>query len=113
MTPHQPELTVGVDVVATYRIGIMHLMAPCRIMYVTDTAGSFGFAYGTLPGHAESGEESFHVHMDEAAQVRFEVAFFARLVDPLARVGSPVAWAVQRHVTRRYLKGVTRFVDDR
>jgi len=30
----------------------------------TGTAGSFGFAYGTLTNHAEHGEESFEVALD-------------------------------------------------
>jgi Domain of unknown function (DUF1990) len=36
--------------------------APCRVVCVVDEAGptsKFGFAYGTLPGHVESGEERF------------------------------------------------------
>ena len=36
----------------------------CRIVYAVDEAGPvsrFGFAYGTLPGNAESGEERFLV----------------------------------------------------
>ncbi len=36
----------------------------CRIVYVVNEVGlvaKFGFAYGTLPGHVESGEERFQV----------------------------------------------------
>ena len=40
---------------------------PCRIAYVLEEGGrveKFGFAYGTLPGHAEIGEERFSVEFD-------------------------------------------------
>ena len=35
------------------------LQAPCRVVYVIDEPDIRGFAYGTLPGHPESGEERF------------------------------------------------------
>jgi uncharacterized protein (UPF0548 family) len=35
--------------------------APCRVIYVVDQADQFGFAYGTLPGHPETGEVAFMV----------------------------------------------------
>ena len=38
-----------------------------RVVYLVDEDGPvprFGFAYGTLPGHAESGEERFLVEWD-------------------------------------------------
>ena len=37
------------------------IVAPCRVVYVTTEPGQFGFAYGTLQGHPEHGEEAFHV----------------------------------------------------
>ncbi len=40
---------------------------PCRIAYVLEERGrveKFRFAYGTLPGHAEIGEERFSVEFD-------------------------------------------------
>ena len=48
---------------------IVHLgpvRAPCRVVYVVDEPDRRGFAYGTLPGHAESGEERFVVRYDPA-----------------------------------------------
>src|SRR5258705_3252907 len=48
---------------------IVHLgpvRAPCRGVYVVDEPDRRGFAYGTLPGHAESGEEQFVLPYDAA-----------------------------------------------
>ncbi|PLS85676.1 MAG: DUF1990 domain-containing protein, partial [Actinobacteria bacterium] len=46
---------------------------PARIIYVVEEGGDaverFGFAYGTLPGHAERGEERFLIewsHQDDS-----------------------------------------------
>jgi len=61
-----PERTIKagtVVAVLAHTIGLWWLSA-CRIVCVVDEPGSlqrFGFAYGTLPDHAETGEESFLV----------------------------------------------------
>ena len=53
-------------------IGLWWLNA-CRIVYVVDESGpisKFGFAYGTLPGHVESGEERFLIEWDRGDEQR-------------------------------------------
>jgi uncharacterized protein (UPF0548 family) len=61
--PSAPIL-VGTDVaVSAHHLGFYSLNA-CRIVYVVDEDNiekRFGFAYGTLAEHAESGEERFTV----------------------------------------------------
>ena len=49
--------------VAVLRLGLgpLSFAAPVRVVYVIDEPGRKGFAYGTLPGHPESGEEAFMV----------------------------------------------------
>lgn len=39
--------------------GILTPNAPCQVVYVLDEPDRQGFAYGTLPGQPESGEEAF------------------------------------------------------
>jgi len=39
--------------------GRIRIGAPCRVVSLTDEPGRRGFAYGTLPGHPERGEEAF------------------------------------------------------
>jgi len=48
----------GATVVVTLGTGLASIGAPCRIIAVVDEPARFGFAYGTLPGHPEQGEES-------------------------------------------------------
>ncbi len=59
------------DVAAVGSEVIVHLgpvRVPCRVVYVVDEPDRRGFAYGTLPGHAESGEELFLVRYDPATE---------------------------------------------
>ena len=65
--------------------------APCRVVYVVTEPDKVGFAYGTLPGHPEVGEAAFTVVRDGKGEVVFVVTSFSRTVDPLARLGAPVA----------------------
>lgn len=81
--------------------------APCRVVYVVDEPDCRGFAYGTLPGHAESGEERFAVRYEPGSDsVYAEVVAFSRHGTWWSRLGGPVARAVQRVVTKRYLHAV-------
>ncbi|MGV0805097.1 DUF1990 domain-containing protein [Mycolicibacterium setense] len=81
--------------------------APCRVVYVLDEADRKGFAYGTLAGHSESGEELFSVRYDPATeQVHAEVVAFSRPATWWSRLGGPVTRLLQRVVTRRYLTGI-------
>jgi uncharacterized protein (UPF0548 family) len=81
--------------------------APCRVVYVVDETDRRGFAYGTLPGHAESGEERFVVGYRPATdEVYAEVAAFSRHATWWSRVGSPVTSVLQRVVTNRYLRAL-------
>ncbi|OBI72819.1 DUF1990 family protein [Mycobacterium sp. E740] len=83
------------------------IAAPCRVVYVVDEADRRGFAYGTLPGHAESGEELFLVTFDAASeQVSAVVTAFSRHATWWSRLGSPVTSLVQRVVTERYLRAL-------
>jgi uncharacterized protein (UPF0548 family) len=89
---------------------IVHLgpvRAPCRVVYVVDEPDRRGFAYGTLPGHAESGEERFVVRHDTTTdEVYAEVVAFSRHATWWSRLGSPVTSAIQWLVTDRYLRAL-------
>lgn len=83
------------------------LPAPCRVVYVVDEADRRGFAYGTLPGHPESGEELFSVRYDPVDDAVYaEVRAFSRPATWWSRLGAPVASAAQRVITARYLRAV-------
>jgi uncharacterized protein (UPF0548 family) len=85
-------------------VGFGPLRAPCRVVYVVDEPDRRGFAYGTLPGHAESGEELFAVRYDPATDEVFaEVTAFSRHATWWSRLGAPATSLAQRFVTKRYL----------
>jgi len=89
-TPIAPGAVVAVRV---WTVGFWSLHA-CRIIYVVDDSGPvmrFGFGYGTLPGHAEAGEERFLVEWDRATdEVFYDVCAFFRPRHPLVRIGWPI-----------------------
>ena len=60
------------------RAGPFVLVIPCRIVYVVDQERCFGFAYGTLPGHPESGEERFVVEETEGGEALLRMTAFSR-----------------------------------
>jgi len=94
---------VGTDVLG--RLGPFR--APCRVVYVVDEPNRRGFAYGSLPGHAVSGEEMFGVRYDPADDAVYsEVVAFSRPATWWSRLGSPVLALAQRVVTGRYLDAV-------
>ena len=77
---------------------------PCRVVYTVEEEDCRGFAYGTLPGHPEQGEEVFLVTMSADGEVRFQIRAFSRAASMLARCGGPLTRQVQRYVTDRYVR---------
>jgi len=99
---------------ATYlnikRVGPMHVLAPVRIVYVVDEPHRFGWAYGTLPGHPEEGEERFVVTRTEEGVTDFDITAFSRPAELLARLLGPVTRVMQKSTTRGYLRGLEQYV---
>jgi uncharacterized protein (UPF0548 family) len=104
--PVEPDATI----IAVTTIGPVRVLVPCRIVAVFKDSDSFGLAYGTLPGHPESGEESFVVERRGGATF-FTVSAFSKPVDPLARLAGPLGRVVQRSITRRYVNALRRYVE--
>jgi uncharacterized protein (UPF0548 family) len=71
-----------------------------RIVYVIDEPRRFGFAYGTLAEHAESGEEWFGVEQRDDDSVWYEVRAFSREKHILAKIGCPFTRSLQRKFRR-------------
>ena len=94
--------------VAVIRLGVGNLSvnAPVRVVYVIDEPQRQGFAYGTLPGHPECGEEAFVVERGEGGAVTFTITAFSRASTLLTRLGGPVSRIIQSRVTNRYLRAV-------
>jgi uncharacterized protein (UPF0548 family) len=71
----------------------------CRIVYTlneTAPVRRFGFAYGTLPGHVECGEERFSVEMPADGTVWYDLRAFSRPRYWPVRLAKPLARGLQR-----------------
>jgi uncharacterized protein (UPF0548 family) len=84
------------------------LQFPCRVVYTVTEPDRQGFAYGTLPGHPEQGEEAFLVTIIDGADVHFHIRAFSRAATLPARLGGPLTRLVQRNATDRYVKAAAR-----
>jgi uncharacterized protein (UPF0548 family) len=91
-----PRAAPGVTLRAGLGIGPLRLWVPCEVVWVVDTGERTGFGYGTLPGHPESGEESFVVTREADGTVWFTVRAFSRPARWFTRAGGPVVPACQR-----------------
>lgn len=82
---------------------------PCRIIYTIDMDRRWGFGFGTLRGHAASGEERFVVTLDpDDGTVRYAVQAFSRPGGRLMRLGAPIVQAYQRRFRRETLVEMRR-----
>ncbi|HEV2779007.1 MAG TPA: DUF1990 domain-containing protein [Actinophytocola sp.] len=92
------ELSIG--------IGWLAVRAPCRVVYVVDEPRRRGFAYGTLPGHPESGEELFLLERHDDGSVTFTITAFSRPASALAKLAGPLGRRIQDAVTDRYVRAL-------
>jgi uncharacterized protein (UPF0548 family) len=103
--PVEAPVRVGEVVAVLARsLGLWWLNA-CRIVSVIDREEgpirAFGFAYGTLPGHAGKGEERFLVEWDrDEGGVWYDLLAFSRPQHLLARLGYPWFRRVQKRFGR-------------
>ncbi|WP_105566266.1 DUF1990 family protein [Microbacterium halophytorum] len=79
---------------------------PCRIVYVVDEPDRAGFAYGTLPGHPERGEEAFLIERRDDGSVCVRIRAFSRPAGLIYWLGYPVLRLLQEVFTRRYLRAL-------
>lgn len=74
-------------------------MNTCRVVYLVDDHGAhprYGFAYGTLTEHAETGEERFTVELlPDDESVWYDIYAFSR-PNGLARLGYPLSRRLQK-----------------
>ena len=110
-TPIEPGEVVAVMGRA---IGFWWLNA-CRVVYVVGETGplsKFGFAYGTLPGHVESGEERFLIEWDRSDDgVWYDIIAFSRPNQFSARLGYPVVRRLQNRFGRDSAAAMFRAVN--
>jgi uncharacterized protein (UPF0548 family) len=89
------------QVVATLtRVSGVWFLNPCRVVYtegVSTDSTETAFAYGTLSGHAECGEERFTVRLNPTtAEVTYEILAFSRPAILLAKLANRWVRRIQR-----------------
>lgn len=97
--PRHAPVAVGTVVAVLIRhLGFWSLNG-CRVLYSVgspDDVDRFGFAYGTLTNHAESGEELFEVFVDpQSEDVVYRIRATSWPQATLARFGQPIVRALQ------------------
>jgi uncharacterized protein (UPF0548 family) len=102
--PSDTPIQAGRVVAVIARLFGLWWLNACRIVYVVDEEGPvqrYGFAYGTLPEHAESGEERFTVEWhEEGDAVWYDIVAFSRPQQLLVRLGYPLARRLQKRFAR-------------
>ena len=106
VVPHGSPLQTGTTVaVQAHMFGFWSLNA-CRIVYTINEDGPvkrFGFAYGTLPDHAECGEERFMIEWSEDDSVCYDIYAFSRPQKAIVKLGLPLARRLQKRFGRESL----------
>lgn len=81
----------GQIVAMVTRIGGLWWVNPCRILRRCDSADTHGFVYGTLPQHAECGEEQFVIEKRANGGVWYVIRAFSCPRHWMAWIGFPLA----------------------
>ena len=95
--------------VLVHQLGFWSLNA-CRIVTVIDDdPRQYGFAYGTLPAHAERGQETFSVYWrPEDDSVWYDIFAYSKPNHVLAKLGYPITRALQNRFARDSMKAMLR-----
>ncbi|MFI8567245.1 DUF1990 family protein [Rhodococcus sp. NPDC078407] len=104
---HATTDTAVTDAVVVLTLGPIRI--PCRVIYVIDEANRQGFAYGTLDGHPEAGEELFHIDYSPAdGIVTAHISAFSRPGRWYTRLAGPVGRQGQALATDRYFAALEK-----
>ena len=84
------------------------LVFGCRMVEVLDAERRFGFAYGSLPGHPERGEELFLIEWHADNSVTFTLKAQSEPANLLYRLGRPFGKLMRSLGSRQYLQAMQR-----
>lgn len=110
VTPADQGVDNGATVLLLLRRGPFHVVAPVRVVAVVDEPQRFAYAYGTLPGHPERGEESFAVELLPDGAVRATIRVAAGPATWAGRVASPILRGLQLAALNGYLRALATHV---
>jgi uncharacterized protein (UPF0548 family) len=110
--PPDAPVAVGTAVAVLIRhLGFWSLNG-CRVLYTVgniDDVARFGFAYGTLTNHAESGEELFEVFVNpQTDDVMYRIRARSWPQATLARIGQPIVRVLQARFRRHSAVAMSR-----
>lgn len=111
---HAPVAAGSVVAVLIRHLGFWSLNG-CRVLYGADgpDEARFGYAYGTLTNHAESGEELFEVFVDpRGGQVMYRIRAVSWPQTTLTRIGQPIVRVLQERFRRDSAAAMTRAARD-
>lgn len=112
LSPRGAPVEVGTTVAVLARHHGFRSLNFSRVVYEVsgedDGIRKLGFAYGTLPEHAESGEERFVVEWHRDGSVVYDLYAFSRPNHLLSRLGYPFARGLQRRFARGSLGAMVR-----
>ncbi len=96
LTPARPAVVAGTVVAVAFRHYGFWSLHSARVVYVIDEPRRQAFAYGTLPGHSESGEERFQIERSANDEVYYDLLAFSKPRDLLPRLMKPLARTLQK-----------------
>lgn len=120
-TPNTTPIEQGQVICVVARVMGFWWLNACRIVYIIDESREkqnvavtrFGFAYGTLADHAETGEERFMIEWDRATDsVTYDILAFSRPQHFLAKLGYPLVRRVQKKFGRDSLAAMQKAVKE-
>jgi uncharacterized protein (UPF0548 family) len=111
--PERAPLETGTTVAMLAQVYGLWWLNACRIVYTIDETAPvrrFGFAYGTLGAHVETGEERFSVEWHADDSVWYDLRAFSQPRYPLVKLAKPLARMQQRRFARESKVAMQRAV---
>ena len=106
------DIRQGNVVLVTFRIFGLWWVNSAQIVYTMNEQNRFGFAYGTLKGHLESGEEVFYIEKDETGKVFYHIKAFSSPAYWFVKLGYPVARFFQKRFVLQSMERVKKLVNE-
>ena len=113
VVPPRQALELGATVLLIIRRGPACIVAVNRVVALIDQPHRFAYAYGTLSGHPERGEEAFIVDLLDDESIRLTIRVAAEPATRIGRLLAPIVRLLQRAALRRYLAAVADHVSPR
>lgn len=104
--PSDAPVELGSTVLVVLPAGPFSIVVPDRIVAIIEAPRRVGFAYGTLEGHHERGEELFLIEHRQGDEVRATIRIDATEATLAARLAHPLVHRFQRRAAEGYLRGL-------